>query len=115
MAPPNRYTNSSRSITGRASEVRMASRLRLVRRRQRPAMVDQSPRAASGRTAGRRPGAPAGDAMSSGNSGLLVVLGSVGGVAGQGQEHVVEGGPVHGEPVDGPAGRVDLVEQGPHL
>ena len=43
------------------------------------------------------------------------MVGLVGGVAGQGQEHVVEGGAVDGEVVDRPAGRVDLVEQGPDL
>ena len=46
---------------------------------------------------------------------LVVVVGLLGGVAGQGQEHVVEGGAVDGEPVHRPAGGIDLVEEGPDL
>src|ERR671914_451146 len=87
------------SRTGRASEVMTASRLRRVRRRPRPAMVAEFVRAME----------------SSDTDSLLVMVGVLGGVAGQGQVHVVEGGALHGEPVDGPAGRVDLVEQGPDL
>src|SRR5512133_3999442 len=123
MAPPNRYTNSSRSMTGRASEVRTASRLRLVRRRQRPAMAGQS--ATTAQPAGGtvpHPAEPRSRCRPMLDIGgllpllvLVVVVGLLGGVAGKGLEHVVEGGPVHGEPVHGPAGRVDLVEQGPHL
>src|SRR5262245_45147757 len=48
--------------------------------------------------------------------GLLLRKGrGVGWVAGQGEEHVVEGGVVQAEPGARPAIRVELVEQGPQL
>src|SRR5919108_4734514 len=105
------------SRTGSASEVITASRFRLVRRSPRPAMATQSARPASGRGRRRAPTVAARGTVSSDTGGLLLLLvvGPVGGVAGQGQEHVVEGGAVDGEPVHGLAGRVDLVEQGPDV
>src|SRR5215207_2156038 len=108
--------------TGNSSEVSRTSTLRRAMRSERPDMVTASASAASGR--GRRDsrGTAVGDAVSSDTGGLLVVLvlvvvgrGSVGGVAGQGQKDVVEGGAVDGEAGHGPPGRVDLVQQGPHL
>src|SRR4029453_7253359 len=83
-------------MTGRAREVSTESGLRLVRRRPRPAMVAEFVSAM----------------VSSDTGGLLVMVGTVDGTAGQGQEHVVEAGAVDGEGGHRPAGGVDLVQQG---
>src|SRR5215217_6525216 len=110
--------------TGSSSEVNSASTLRLAMRRLRPDMVTASvraPRIGLCVAAPDGPGPiqlPAGPLSDTG--GLLLVLvvvgqGSVGGAAGQGQEHVVEGGAVDGEALHRPAGRVDLIQQGPHV
>src|SRR5919106_4594778 len=107
--------------TGSSSEVSSTSTLRLAMRRLRPDMVTASARAASGRGRSDSRGTAVGDAVSTDTGGLLLVLVLVlvglgfGGAAGQGQEHVVEGGAVDGEAAHGPAGRVDLVEQSPDL
>src|SRR5580693_6082510 len=90
MAPPNRQTNSSMSRTGSSSEVSRASSWRRLSRRHRLAMI-----------------------MVSDTGGLLVSWD--GGVPGQGEEHVVQGGGVHGEAAHRRAARVELVEQGPDL
>src|SRR4029450_10047404 len=87
--------------TGSSSEVSSTSTLHLAMRRLRPDMVTAPARAASGRGRSDSRGAAVGDAVSSDTGGLLLVLvlvglGSVGGAAGQGQEHVVEGGAVGG-------------------
>src|SRR5215218_1191601 len=110
-------------MTGSSSEVSRTSTLRRAMRRLRADMVAPSARADRGLEGRRSRGGRAAGAVSSDTDGLLLVLvvvlvlgfGPLGRVAGQGQEHVVEGGAVHGEPVDHPAGRVDLVEQGPDL
>src|SRR6266545_7050308 len=99
-------------MTGSSNEVSSASGVRMVRRRLRPAMVSQSPMADAVLVGGRRR-SPVSAAASSDIGGLL--LGSAGGAAGQGEEHVVEGGAVHGEGPHRAAPRVDLVEQRPHV
>src|SRR4051812_44772738 len=87
MAPPNRYTNSSISMTGRASAVISASTWRRERRTPRPASVRAS-------------------AASSGMRALP---------AGELEEDVVEGGGVDREALDGRAVRIELVEQRAHV
>src|ERR1022692_4993996 len=107
-------------MTGRTSEVSSASRLRLDMRTQRAAMVSPSLTRLAGRRAARS--AAPGHAMSqtamSDTGDLLHGLGHGAGlpgrVAGQGQEDVVEGGTVHGEPPHPGAARVHLIEDGPH-
>src|SRR5690242_9837175 len=86
-APPNRYTNTTISITGSSSAVSRASGLRADRRRLRPVMVS-----------------------------ALDMRGLLGGVVvGQDQEDVVEAGGLHGEAGDQGAAGVGRVEQRPHL
>src|SRR3954452_19467896 len=92
MAPPKRYTNSSISMTGSISEVRMASTLRRLSRRLRPIITVPCRQ------------------VSSDIRGLL----TGGATPGQGHEHVVEGGGAHGERADAYAVRVDVVEQRAH-
>src|SRR5690348_7542591 len=89
-APPNRYTNTTISMTGSISAVSRASGLRAERRRLRPAMISASDMA----------GLLRGGGLS---------------VAGQGEENVVQGGAVHGEVRDQVAARVGSVEQRPDL
>src|SRR6476469_4567344 len=96
MAPPNRYTNSSISMIGNASEVIRASTLRMDNRTARRTMISRSPAGDAGRRARS-------------DTGRLLLLR---GVPGQCQEHVVEGRGVHGEPVDRPPRRVELVQHG---
>src|SRR5215218_4072008 len=74
-------------MTGSISDVSSPSGVRIVRRRLRPTMVNESDM-----------------------GGLLLLL-----LAGQGEEHVVEGGGVDREPPHRAAARVDLVEQRPHV
>src|ERR1700683_5867140 len=85
-APPNRYTNTTISITGSSSAVSSASGLRTDSRRLRAVMLRASEM-----------------------SGLL------GGGGGQGEENVVQGGAVHGEAGDQAAVRVGRVQQGADL
>src|SRR5579863_5300095 len=82
-APPNRYTNTTISMTGSISAVSRASGLRADSRRLRPAMISASAMVALPR------------------------------VPGEGEEDVVQGGAVHGEARDQVAVRVGPVEQGP--
>src|ERR1041385_5986939 len=88
-APPNRYTNTTISMTGSISAVSRASGLRAERRRLRPAMISAS------------------------DMGLL--RGGGLSVAGQGEENVVQGGAVDGEAGDQVAARVGPVEDGSYL
>src|SRR6266540_7437408 len=99
-------------MMGSIKEVRSASTWRLDRRRQRSAMVSQSPMADDRLAVAR--GTAAGTVVSD-TGGLLLGLGSGGGVAGQSEEHVGERGAVHGEPLHRAAQRVDLVEQRPRV
>src|SRR5580704_3639880 len=80
-APPNRYTNTTISITGSSSAVSSASGLRSDRRRLRPAMISASDM-----------------------SGLR-------GGCGKGEEDVVEGGAAHREPGHQVPARVGLDKQ----
>src|SRR5690349_21680450 len=89
-APPNRYTNTTISMTGSISAVSRASGLRADRRRLRPAMISASDMVALLRGGGLS-------------------------VAGQGEENVVQGRAVHGEVGDQVATRVGRVEQRPYL
>src|SRR5581483_2163895 len=84
-APPNRYTNTTISMTGSISAVSRASGLRADRRRLRPAMI-----------------------RASHIDGLLSV-------SGEGEENVVQRGAVDGEAGDQVAARVGRVEDGPDL
>src|SRR5260370_29700831 len=77
-------------MTGSISEVSSASSWRLLSRRHRPAMISDSD-----------------------TGGLLVGSGS--GAPGQGEEHVVERGGMHGEAPHRRALRVELVEHGPNV
>src|SRR6266699_2442446 len=77
-------------MTGSSSDVSRASIWRVVRRRQRAVMVSASD-----------------------TGGLL--FGPGGGEPGQGEEHVVERGGVHGESPHRGAQGVKLIEQGPDL
>src|ERR1700759_4164845 len=90
-APPNRYTNTTISMTGSISAVSRASGLRADSRRLRPAMIS-----------------------------ALDIVGLLGGggsgaTSGEGEEHVVQAGPVDGEVGDQVAARVGRVEQRPDL
>src|SRR5947207_9862471 len=89
-APPNRYTNTTISMTGSISAVSRASGLRAERRRLRPAMISASDMVA-----------------------LLRGRGGGLSVAGEGEENVVQGGAVDGEAGDQVAARVGRVKQGP--
>src|SRR5690242_17424193 len=89
-APPNRYTNTTISMTGSISAVSRASGLRAERRRLRPAMISASDMAALLRGGGLS-------------------------VAGQDEENVVQGGAVQAEVRDQAAARVGPVEQRPDL
>src|SRR5437763_3693373 len=84
-APPNRYTNTTISMTGSISAVSRASGLRADSRRLRPAMISASDIA-----------------------GLL-------NVSGEGEKNVVQAGAVHREGGDQAPVRVGLVEQRPDL
>src|SRR5215472_9154920 len=112
MAPPNRYTNSSISRTGRTSEVISASRLRRLSRTHRAVMTGTLARAGEGRAAvGLGTGMTASDTGGLLLAGLAVGAGSaaareLGRTAGQGQEHVVEGGAAHAELVNRDTARV---------
>src|SRR5690242_12576063 len=86
-APPNRYTNTTISITGSSSAVSSASGLRADRRRLRPVMVSASD--------------------------MRGLLGGV--VVSQDQENVVEAGGLHGEAGDQGAAGVGRIDQRPDL
>src|SRR5262245_23866032 len=95
IAPPKRYTKRSISIVGIANDIMSTSRVRLDKRTLRPIIT----------------------AVSDMN-GLLPYLHRrlrACGVAGEGEEHVVERGRVHGEADHVAPSRVDLVEQAPHV
>src|SRR4029450_760079 len=111
-------------MTGSSSEVNSTSTLRLAMRRLRPDMVTASVRTARiGLYVATADGPgpiqlPAGPLSDTGGRPLALVVvgrGWGGGAAGQGQEHVVEGGAVDGEALHRPAGRVDLIQQAPHV
>src|SRR5690348_12645251 len=89
-APPNRYTNTTISMTGSISAVSRASGLRADRRRLRPAMISASD-----------------------ITGLLSIV--FVSAAGQGEENVVQRGAVYGEAGDQVAARVGRVEDGSDL
>src|SRR5690349_16130125 len=89
-APPNRYTNTTISMTGSISAVSRASGLRADRRRLRPAMISASDMVALLRGGGLS-------------------------VAGQGEENVVQGGAVQAEVRNQVAAGVGRVEQRPDL
>src|ERR1022692_2062283 len=104
-------------MTGSSSEVSSASSFRLVRRSDRPAMICHSA-AAAGLTA--KPAAGPGAVSSDTGSLLFWVVarllgGRGGGVAGQGQEHVVQRRGMYGEPLHRRALGVDFVEQRAHV
>src|SRR5436309_2746910 len=94
-------------MIGSSGDISSASTLRRVSRKDRPAMV-----IALVAVRGRRV-VLGGVAVSSDIGGLLGGVAVA--VAGQGQEDVVQGGCVDGKPFDQPAGRIELVEQGPDL
>src|SRR5215472_4182619 len=99
---------------GRTSEVISASTLRLLSRTQRAIMTGMLARAGEGRAARGM-----GTGMTASDTGGLLVAGAevgfgawpLGRVAGQGQEHVVEGGAAHGEPRHGLPAWIEFVEQ----
>src|ERR1700726_993699 len=114
-------------MMGSISEVISASTVRLDMRMQRAAIVRDSLRMLAGRLAAGAvtPGTVISDtgdllAGQARRAGLGQACGvtwadRAGRVAGQGQEHVVERGAVHSEPLHRTATGVDLVKQGPHL
>src|ERR1039457_2366017 len=102
-------------MTGSSSEVSSASSFRLVRRSDRPAMICHS--AAAAGLAVKTVAAPGAAGSDTGSLLFWVaarLLGG-GGVAGQGQEHVVQRRGAYGEPLHRRALGVDLVEQRAHV
>src|SRR5580704_6552993 len=97
-APPNRYTNTTISITGSSSAVSSASGLRADKRRLRPVMISASDM--GGLLAGVRGGGGVPGGRRRGKK------------QGQGEEDVVEGRAVDGEALEEGAAGVGLVQQG---
>src|SRR5215470_14822658 len=95
-APPNRYTNTSRIIGGRVRPVIRASGLRTLSLRPRAVMASES---------------DIEGLFLHNDSGRCDRPSCLGyGVAGDGEEHVVKGGAVHGEVADQVTGRVKPVK-----